>query len=43
MRVKDAEKADSDEVKKLRDNLRDWIKTADYAKLQDAWHYVAGR
>jgi hypothetical protein len=43
MRVKDAEKSDSDELKKLRDNLRDWIKTADYAKLQDAWHYVAGR
>lgn len=43
MRAKDAEKMDSAEIKKLRDNLREWIKDADYAKLQDAWHYVAGK
>lgn len=43
LRFDEANKADAEELKKLRDNLRDWVKTADYKQLQDAWHYVAGR
>jgi hypothetical protein len=42
LRFNEASKADAEELKKLRENLRDWIKTADYKQLQYAWHYVAG-
>lgn len=41
VRFDDANKAHEDEMKQLRDNLRDWIKTATYKQLQDAWHHVA--
>jgi hypothetical protein len=38
VRFDDANKAHEDEMKQLRDNLRDWIKTATYKQLQEAWH-----
>jgi len=41
VRFDEANKADAEELKKLRDNLREWIKTATYKQLQDAWHHVA--
>lgn len=41
LRFNEANKAHDEEMKQLRDNLREWIKTATYKQLQDAWHHVA--
>lgn len=41
LRFEEANKAHESEMKQLRDNLREWIKTATYKQLQDAWHHVA--
>ena len=41
LRFNEANKAHESEMKQLRDNLREWIKTATYKQLQDAWHHVA--
>jgi len=41
LRFNEANKAHDAEIKQLRDNLREWIKTATYKQLQDAWHHVA--
>jgi hypothetical protein len=41
VRFDEANKAHESEMKELRDKLREWIKTADYKQLQDAWHHVA--
>ena len=42
LRFNEANKAHEADMKQLRDNLREWIKTANYKQLQYTWHYVAG-
>ena len=36
-----ANKEQIEAEKQLRENLRDWLKTASYAEMQDIWHRVA--
>lgn len=42
VRAKEKSKEESAHIKQLRDNLREWVKTANEKQLQDAWHHVAG-